>query len=579
VTEAVPAGARAVLQAVAGRRRAIGVAAVATLAASGLGMAQPLVVRRVIAAASAPGAGAGPAPVDWAAVGVLAALFVGQALVQTVTRYALDVTGERVALDLRVDLVHSLLRLRMPLYDRYRVGDLIARAGTDTAALRRVVCDGVTEAVTGVIGTATAVALMIWLDWVLFLLVAVLIAGAGVAALAVMGGLRTASLHGQQATGAMTAELERALSAIRTVRASQAEERETDRITELARAAYAAGVRTAKLDAVVGTAGRLAVNGSFLVVLLVGGLRVAAGSTPVADLVAFLLFLLYLAGPVGALFTAASAVQQGSGALHRIDEIRALGLESDDGTDRANGDRAAIVRSSHPGGPPALEFRDVWFGYDPSRPVLRGVSFRIPARGHVALVGRSGAGKSTVFALAERFYEPDAGLILAAGVDVRGIDRTTHRAYIGLVEQHAPVLHGTLRENVTYAEPDASDDRISEAIDLANLTELVRRLPDGLDSQVGDHGMTLSGGERQRIALARALLCRPRLLLLDEPTAHLDPGNEAALHQAIRRIAADHAILVIAHRATTIHAADQVLALDEGKVDAVEPPDLPAAMP
>jgi ABC-type multidrug transport system fused ATPase/permease subunit len=322
----------------------------------------------------------------------------------------------------------------------------------------------------------------------------------------------------------------------------------------------------------------------------VGGLRVAAGSTPVADLVAFLLFLLYLTGPVGALFTAASALQQGAGALHRINEVRALPQESDDAVgpdprpldgavaaagvaspvvgvrDRPSGPGAIRGAAPHRDLEPALEFRDVWFGYQPQRPVLRGVSFQVPARGHVALVGRSGAGKSTVFALAERFYEPDAGLILASGVDVRRIDRATHRGYIGLVEQHAPVMHGTLRENVTYADPDATDDRIAAAIELANLTELIDRLPDGLDSHVGDHGMTLSGGERQRIALARALLCRPHLLLLDEPTAHLDPANEAALHQAIRRIAADHAILVIAHRSTTIEAADQLLVLDQGKV-------------
>lgn len=565
----IPAGAREVLRAIRGRRRAVGTAAAGMLVASGLGMAQPLVVRRVIDAASDPAGRS--ATVDWLAVALLVGLFLAQALIQAVTRYLLDRAGERLALDLRVDVVDTLLRLRMPLYDRFRVGDLIARAGTDTAALRRVVGDGVAEAVTGVIGTAGAVALMIWLDWVLFLLVAVLIAVAGAAALTVMGGLRSASLHGQQATGAMTAELERALSAIRTVRSSQAESRESARIADLARSAYTAAVRTAKLDAVVVTAGRLAINGSFLVVLLVGGLRVAAGSTPVADLVAFLLFLLYLASPVSSLFTAASAIQQGTGALRRIDEIRALPQESDDVVEVGPAVPAAPARAQHRDEAPALEFRDVWFGYDPDRPVLRGVSFQVPPRGHVALIGGSGAGKSTVFALAERFYEPDTGAILVAGRDVRSIDRATHRAGIGLVEQHAPVMHGTLRENVTYTDPDASDDRIAEAIELASLTEIVDRLPDGLDSRVGDHGMTLSGGERQRIALARALVRRPRLLLLDEPTAHLDPTNEAALHRAIRRIAADHAILVIAHRSTTVEAADHVLVLGGGQVVAAEP--------
>ncbi|MEO3781958.1 ABC transporter ATP-binding protein [Actinocorallia sp. B10E7] len=219
-------------------------------------------------------------------------------------------------------------------------------------------------------------------------------------------------------------------------------------------------------------------------------------------------------------------------------------------------------------GSAVLEFHDVWFGYEPGRPVLRGVSFRVPRRGHLALIGPSGAGKSTVFALIERFYDPDRGRILADGADLRRLDRTVHRSGIGLVDQDCPVLHGTLLENLTYAAPEASGAEVERVIELAGLGELVTRLPLGLDTPVGERGAALSGGERQRVAIARTLLARPRLLLLDEPTAHLDAENEAALRRTIDQVAAECALIVIAHRFTTIRTAAQVIVLDQGVVSA-----------
>jgi ABC-type multidrug transport system fused ATPase/permease subunit len=370
----------------------------------------------------------------------------------------------------------------------------------------------------------------------------------------------------------MMADLERALSAIRTVRAAGSEQREADRIGSRATAVYAASVRMAKLDAIVRTAGELAVNGSFVVVLLVGGVRVANGTSSVAELVAFLLYMTYLVGPIDSVFQAISAIQQGTGALQRINDVLALPREPN-----APATGAVVPHPGYDGvrghvngsGPaPALEFRDVWFGYDPRRPVLRGVSFKVPQHGHVALIGRSGAGKSTVFALAERFYDPDRGQLLFYGGDVRLMGREHYRARLGLVEQHSPVLYGTLRDNLTYTTPDAGADEIERVVELASLTELVSRLPRGLDTHVGEHGIRLSGGERQRVAIARSLLGRPSLLLLDEPTAHLDAVNEEALSKAINQISLECALLVIAHRFSTVRAADQIVVLDHGHVAA-----------
>jgi ABC-type multidrug transport system fused ATPase/permease subunit len=265
-----------------------------------------------------------------------------------------------------------------------------------------------------------------------------------------------------------------------------------------------------------------------------------------------------------------SAMQQGAGALQRINDVFALAREQDAAlTDPVprNQDVATAVaptRSSH--AVPVLEFAHVSFCYDVQRPVLRDVSFQVPRQAHMALTGLSGAGKSTIFALAERFYDPDQGQVLFEGRDVRTLARQELRSRIGLVEQHCPLLYGTLRDNLTYTMPDADEEEIHRVLKLTNLVELVSRLPDGLDTEVGEHGMMLSGGERQRVAIARSLLPRPSLLLLDEPTAHLDVLNEATFSRAIEQVATECALLVIAHRLSTVRAADEILVLEEGRI-------------
>jgi ABC-type multidrug transport system fused ATPase/permease subunit len=534
-----------------------------TLVALGVAMVQPLVVKHVIDSA-------GKGPVPWQAVALLIALFAGQAVVEMTVRFALARAGEGMVLGIRLNIVDHLLRLRMPAYETHRVGDLISRATNDGTALRKVIAEGLTDAVTGAIGIVGMLALMLWLDWLLFALVTGLLALGGLILLSVMRGIRRAGLRTQHATGEMASDLERALSAIRTIRASQAEQRESERIGSRARSVYAASVHMAKLDALVGPASALAINGSFLVVLLVGGIRVANGTTSVAELVAFLLYLTYLTAPIGAAFQAVSAIQQGMGALQRINEVLALPREP-----QASGAHTVVVstrsceRPPGSGPPPVLEFCDVWFGYDPKRPVLRRVSFAVPQRGRVALIGLSGAGKSTIFALTERFYDPDRGQILFCGADARGIDRREYRSRIGLVEQHVPVLYGTLRENLTYVRPAADDRELDRVVDLANLRSVISRLPRGLDTDVGEHGMMLSGGERQRVAIARSLLPRPELLLLDEPTSHLDPVNEAAFGRAIEHVSQECALLLIAHRSSTVRTADHVVVLGDGAVVAM----------
>jgi ABC-type multidrug transport system fused ATPase/permease subunit len=300
---------------------------------------------------------------------------------------------------------------------------------------------------------------------------------------------------------------------------------------------------------------------AFLVVLGVGGARVANGSIPVSTLVAFLLYLFYLVGPIGQLVGSVVQFNQGSAALSRIDEVLTL---DDERTE------TLVSAPSIAGGPVSVAFDEVWFRYRPElEPVLQGVSFDLPPRGMTALVGPSGAGKTTIFSLIERFYIPEQGVIRLAGEHVASIPLPQLRAMIGYVEQDAPVLAGTLRDNLRFAAPDATDAEILEAMERTRLTALLDRLPDGLDTSVGHRGLTLSGGERQRIAIARAFLRRPCLLLLDEATSQLDALNELALRETIADIARETTVLVVAHRLSTVTLADRIIVLDAGQVRAV----------
>ena len=213
---------------------------------------------------------------------------------------------------------------------------------------------------------------------------------------------------------------------------------------------------------------------------------------------------------------------------------------------------------------------DVRFAYRRLGPaVLDGVSLEVPARGLTALVGPSGAGKTTISALIERFYDVDAGAILVAGQDVRAWDRAALRAGIGYAEQEAPVLAGTLRENLLLGAPHATDDELRDVVRQTRLDDVISRLPGGLDAVAGSRGTTLSGGERQRIAIARALLRRPRPLLLDEPTSQLDADNERALRDTVAALARGRAVLAIAHRLSTVTSADRIIVLERGRVRAV----------
>lgn len=515
-------------------------------------LAQPLLVAAVLKAVRTGGSVAQPAA-------LLVALFALDAVFSGLQGYLMGRTGEGVVLGVRRALVGRLLRMTVPEHDRRRTGDLLSRVGTDTTLLKAALSQSLTSIVVGVVVFVGAIVLMALIDPLLLAVALACIAVATAMVLVVATKVRQATEEAQERVGALGAALERALRAIRTVKISHAEDREEEAISGEARAAYESGVRAAAYEALIGPATNVALQGSFVLVLGVGGARLASGSLALEDLVAFLLYLLYLVGPLVMVFASFTELQQGLAAMSRIREVLEFPVEAES---------SGMMPESDPPAAPVVRLDRVRFGYGPDRPVLEEVSFEIPGPGLTALVGPSGAGKSTVFALLSRFYDADSGIVRVGGTDVRRLPLGELRARVAYVEQDAPVLAGTVRQNLLYANPDASDDELERVLDLANLRAFAEKLPDGLDTEVGDGGTLLSGGERQRIALARMLLRRPRLLLLDEVTSQLDAENERALKETVREVSLRCAVVVIAHRLSTIVQADRILLLDRGRVSA-----------
>ncbi len=553
-------------------RRTLILVVVLSLAGAAASLAQPALVSQVIGLVQH---GRPLGGIVWAIV----ALVVVYGALNGVQHYLLQRTGTSVVLSARQRLVRRILRLPIAEFDTRRTGDLVSRVGSDTTMLYAVLTQGLVDAIGGAFVFLGALIGMLVIDPVLLAFTVLVIAASVLVVGALSTRIRRASRDQQQKVGDLAASVERAIGAIRTVRASNAGDREIASIEGHARGAWNAGVRVARASALVVPVAGIAMQASFLVVLGVGGFRVASGAITIADLVAFILFLFLMIMPLGQAFGAVTSVSQALGALGRIEEITALPGETD---------ADATVRTERPvATDAAISFEHVTFRYparafatesekllaaelgvdaESERTVLHDVSFAAARGTRTALVGPSGAGKSTVLALIERFYDPTEGVIRLGGVDIRALDRTALRAQIGYVEQDAPVLAGTLADNLRLVKADATDEECVEVLRAVNLGDVLDRSELGLSAPVGENGIMLSGGERQRLAIARTLLAAPPVLLLDESTSSLDGLNEQLLREAIDAVAEDRTLIVVAHRLSTVVDSDTIVVLDQGRV-------------
>ncbi|GHE27260.1 ABC transporter ATP-binding protein [Streptosporangium violaceochromogenes] len=550
------------------------------LASNGAALAQPLVVRAVVDGLEAGKDLVGP-------VVLLAVIALAGLVLTWLSTYLLERFGQRIVLRVRHRLVRRILGAPVSVVEGRPVGDFLSRVGSDTTVLRHTVTGMLVHGAAAPLTITAAVLMMAGIDPVLLAIVVTMFGLSAVVAVWVLDRVGRASEEAQGHLGGLTSVLQRALVAFRTIKASGTEEHEWGLARQAAHLSYRAAVRAGRSEATVEVVAVTGIELSFIVVLLVGTARTAAGALTLSDLIAFLLYVVYLRGPVETLAMVGSSFAEGLAAVRRVREVEILPSEVDSRPAAVaspsppgalSGQSTRSTRSTRSGredgdgpegrrGNAVLRLEDVWFGYD-GRPILRGVTVDVH-RGLTVLAGPSGAGKTTVLSLLERFADVERGRILLHGADLRGLDRGDLRRRLGYVQQDAPVLGGTIGESVLYGVPDATRADVAGALRTVGLWSWVGALPSGVDTPVGERGVAISGGQRQRLAVARALLRDPEVLLLDEATSQLDARSERILLRAIVEQAAHRVVLAVTHRMAIASLADQVVLLDDGRVRAL----------
>ncbi|GGM80668.1 putative ABC transporter ATP-binding protein [Longimycelium tulufanense] len=529
------------------------------LASQSAALVQPLVVNRILDALQSGGSLRSP-------VVLMAAAALSSILLSMVAKYALERFGHRVIFGVRQNLASCILRCRVPDLERCSAGDTLSRFASDTAVLQGALSSAVVNGVAAPLVLVVACVLMSTIDVLMLLVVLGMLLLAGVADWLCWNRLYRMTGQLQDQLGRMTGALQRILVSFRTVKAFATEDREERVLRGYAEAAYRTGTRAARIEAAADGIAKVSIELVFLVTLVLGIVRVSAGALTVPELVGFLLYVVYLRGPISIFAGAASVLSAGLAAIRRIEQLRSLPAES-------NGTEPVI--------PPGM-YRPGWgstpllsgvrldragFTYG-DKQVLTDVTFHAQ-RGLTLLVGPSGAGKTTVLNLIERFHEVERGSILLDGVDIRQYPRQHLRRKIAYVEQDAALLGDTLRAALLYGAPDAGTTDVMATLQAVDLCEWIDSLPEGLDTPVGERGITMSGGQRQRIAIARALLRQADVLILDEATSQLDGRTERKLFRTIVAEARARTVIAVTHRLDVARDAQQVVVLDRGRVHAV----------
>jgi ATP-binding cassette subfamily B protein AbcA/BmrA len=515
---------------------------------TGLSLAVPLVTKKFIDGMTLD-------QISTKMIAVLIFVFVTQLIMSGLALYTMNFVGQSVVLALREKTWRQILHLPISFFDRHPSGETMSRMTNDTLIIKDFITGQLIPFISGIISIIGSVILLISIDWKITLMMIVVIPLAGLVIAPLGKNMYKVSRSLQDETASFQSDLGRVLADIRLVKSSLAEKYEEQiglkRMTQL----FRFGIKEARIMAIIQP-----VTMSVMLLLLVvifgyGSTRVAAGTLSAGALVAIIFYLFQISVPFSQLASLFTQFQKALGASERLNQILLAESEPDMHVSEY------LVRTDD-----KLSFQNISFAYSKDKSILKSVSFQARIGQMTAFVGPSGTGKTTLFSLLERFYNPNEGDITYKGISIHNMRLVDWRNKIAYVSQDSPMMSGTIRSNLTYGLEDVSEEQIRKAVAHANLESFIASLPDQYETEVGERGVRLSGGQRQRLAIARAMIRNPEILLLDEATAHLDSTSERLVQEALETLMRGRTTLVIAHRLATVRQADQLIILENGEV-------------
>ncbi|MBA4299022.1 MAG: ABC transporter permease [Cyclobacterium sp.] len=491
----------------------------------------------------------------WLIIAVVVAI-----IIQSVTSYSLtqilSVEAQHLIAKLRSQVQKHIIKLPIRYFDNAKTGELVSRIMTDVEGVRNLVGTGFAQMVGGVLTAVISLFLLINISPMMTLYVLLPVVVFGLVSLKAFGKIRPIFRERGKINAQVTGRLTETLGGIRVIKGFNAEaqeiktfERGVDELFQNVKASLTA-------TSFVTSAGALLLGLASAGIMGIGGYMIMEGEMTFGDFLAFTLYLGFMIAPIVQMSNIGSQLTEAFAGLDRTEEIMNTPLEADDRkrtqvVDKIVGD---------------VEFRDVSFAYESGKEVVKGINFKAPAGSVTALVGTSGSGKTTIAGLAATFLNPDSGQILLDGQDLQSVTLDSFRSQLGVVLQDDFLFEGTIRENILFPRPEATEEEVQKAVKAAHVQEFSDRFEKGLDTLIGERGVKLSGGQRQRIAIARAILADPRILILDEATSNLDTESETLIQASLKELMKGRTTFVIAHRLSTIRQADQILVIEQGKI-------------
>ncbi|WEG17777.1 ABC transporter ATP-binding protein [Alkalihalophilus pseudofirmus] len=491
---------------------------------------------------------------------LIGVVFILQAVTDGFSMYLLAYVGQKIVAALREKMWFKLLRLPVNYFDKKTSGESVSRVVNDTGIVKDLISQHFPNFISGIITIIGAVIILFIMDWKMTLLMFISVPLTALILIPLGRKMAKISRGLQDETAAFTGSVQQTLSEIRLMKSSNAEVVEEEKGVTGINKLLGFGLREARIFAMIGPLIYLVIMVVIVIIIGYGGVRVAEGTMTTGSLVAFLLYLFQIIFPITSFTMFFTQLQKAKGATERIIDILEIPLEEGQ-------EGITMDITNQP-----LYVRDLTFGYSSDEPVINDVSFDVSPDEMVAFAGPSGGGKTTMFAIIERFYEPLSGEIFVGETPISKLSMASWRSQIGYVSQDSPMMAGTIRENLCYGldnKEEISDDRLWEVAKMAYADQFIKEFPEQLETEVGERGVKLSGGQRQRIAIARAFLRDPKILMMDEATASLDSQSEGIVQEALTRLMEGRTTFVIAHRLSTIVHADKIIFIEKGKITGI----------